>query len=153
MSKNISLTPAFTPPHRYQFTPSQEEIAETVRKMDGNLRIPLTFTQTAESYQESRGKPRMNLVQMPRPQLNPQTNALCDKLCLDDPLSLLLGHKPRILATASGSVSSSPRAPPPPASINDSELNITMDTSKLSTNPDEVGWVIISLFYLYIFFF
>ncbi|KAK8382081.1 hypothetical protein O3P69_015202 [Scylla paramamosain] len=116
---------------RYQFTPSQEEIAETVQKMDGNMRIPLSFTATAESYQEARGKPRMDLVQMPRPLLNPQTTVLCERLGIDDPLSLLLGNKQRTLASPRVSQVMSP-------TISESELNITMETSKLSTNPDEV---------------
>ncbi|XP_045138094.1 lariat debranching enzyme B-like [Portunus trituberculatus] len=116
---------------RYQFTPSQEEIAETVQKMEGNMRIPLSFSPTAESYQEARGKPRMDLVQMPRPSVNPQSTLLCERLGIDDPLSLLLGNKQRTLASPRVSQVMSP-------TINESELNITMETSKLSTNPDEV---------------
>ncbi|KAG0710194.1 Lariat debranching enzyme [Chionoecetes opilio] len=127
---------------RYQFTPSQEEIAETVRSMDGNLRIPLNFAPTVDSYKEARGKPRMDLVQMPQPQLNPQTTALCERLCVDDPLSLLQGNKQRPAAAAAASASASPRVGfvTSSSSINDSELNITMETSKLSTNPDEVRY-------------
>ena len=99
--------------------------------MEGNMRIPLSFTPTADSYQEVRGKPRMDLVQMPRASLNPQSMFLCERLGIDDPLSLLLGNKQRTLASPRVSQVMSP-------TINDSELNITMETSKLSTNPDEV---------------
>lgn len=117
---------------RYRFTPTQAEISETVQKLAGNLRIPLNFTPTAESYQDSRGKPRMELVHMPTPYLNPQTTTLCERLSVDDPLSLLLSDKQRALA--SPRVSLATTSP----NINDSELNITMETSKLSTNPDDV---------------
>lgn len=99
--------------------------------MDGNMRIPLSFAPTAESYQEARGKPRMDLVQMPRALLNPQTTLLCERLGIDDPLSLLLGNKQRTAASPRVNQVMSP-------TISESELNITMETSKLSTNPDEV---------------
>lgn len=73
----------------------------------------------------------MALVQMPQPLLNPQTIALCERLSIDDPLSLLLSNKQRALASPRVSLAT-------PPSVNDSELNITMETSKLSTNTDEV---------------
>lgn len=72
---------------------------------------------------------------MPQPLLNPQTTALCEKLSVDDPLSLLLSNKQRALASPRVTLSTSP-------TINDSELNITMETSKLSTNPDEVRIIV-----------
>lgn len=99
--------------------------------MNTNLRIPDNFAPTAESYNQNKGKPRMELVHMPQPQLNPQTTVLCDKLGLDDPLALLLGAKRKSMIS---SKVTSPRLRP-----NDSELNITMETSKLSNSPDEVS--------------
>lgn len=115
---------------RYQFTPSEEEIKETLQMMNDNLRIPENFAPTAESFDETKIQLKMELVQMPEPLLNPQTTAFCDKLGLDDPLALLLGAKRRAMIS---SKVTSPRLGP-----NDSELNITMETSKLSNSPDEV---------------
>ncbi|XP_042863744.1 lariat debranching enzyme-like [Penaeus japonicus] len=115
---------------RYQFTPSKEEIEETIQLMGCDLRIPLDFVPTAQSYESSQGKPRMEQVHMPQPLLNPQTIAFCDKLGLDDPLAILLGAKRK--------AQSSPKLSPPSRSLNDSELNITLDSSKISNNPDEV---------------
>lgn len=68
---------------------------------------------------------------MPRALLNPQTTLLCERLGIDDPLSLLLGNKQRTAASPRVNQVMSP-------TISESELNITMETSKLSTNPDEV---------------
>lgn len=98
--------------------------------MGCDLRIPLDFVPTAQSYESSQGKPRMEQVHMPQPLLNPQTIAFCDKLGLDDPLAILLGAKRK--------AQSSPKLSPPSRSLNDSELNITLDSSKISNNPDEV---------------
>ncbi|KAG7157311.1 lariat debranching enzyme A-like isoform X2 [Homarus americanus] len=115
---------------RYQFTPTKEEIEETIQMMNGNLRIPNNFSPTAESYNQNKGKPKMELVCMPLPVLNPQTTTLCDKLDLDDPLSLLSGAKRKS--------QTSPKANSQSLGLNDSELNITLETSKISNSPDEV---------------
>ncbi|XP_068202026.1 uncharacterized protein ldbr [Palaemon carinicauda] len=116
---------------RYQFTPTPEEIEETTDMMDGDLKIPLNFAPTARSYNESQGKPKMDYVRMPQPLMNPQTVNLCSKLGIDDPVALLLGIKKSAL--------SSPRLTPPRSSLNSSEMNITLESSKLSvTNVDEI---------------
>lgn len=115
---------------RYQFTPTAEDIEETIRLMDGNLRIPQNFTATAETYNQSKGKPRMEMVQMPPSRLNPQTTTLCNRLSIDDPMALLLGEKKRSVM--------SPKVTQPQSRLNDSELNVTLETSKMSNNPDEV---------------
>ncbi|ROT77735.1 Lariat debranching enzyme [Penaeus vannamei] len=114
---------------RYQFTPTKEEIDDTIQMMGCNMRVPLDFVPTAQSYESSQGKPKMEQVHMPQPLLNPQTIAFCDKLGLDDPLAILLGAKRK--------AQSSPKLSPPNRSLNDSELNITLDSSKISNNPDE----------------
>ncbi|KAK3876224.1 hypothetical protein Pcinc_018966 [Petrolisthes cinctipes] len=114
---------------RYQFTPTVEEIEETMKLMDGNLRIQNNFTATAETYNHSRGKPRMEMVQMPSSRLNPQTTTLCDRLNIDDPMALLLGEKKRSVM--------SPKVNQPQSRLNDSELNVTLETSKMSNTPDE----------------
>ncbi|KAK8746073.1 hypothetical protein OTU49_017251 [Cherax quadricarinatus] len=115
---------------RYQFTPTKEEIQETIQMMNGNLVIPKKFTSTAETYNKNKGKPRMDLIHMPQPCLNPQTTVFCDRLGLDDPMALLLGGKRKALI--------SPKINSPNPRLNDSELNITLETSKLSHSPDEV---------------
>ncbi|MCL4141036.1 UNVERIFIED_CONTAM: hypothetical protein GTU68_015538, partial [Idotea baltica] len=73
---------------RYDFTPTPEEIKETVSKMGGDLRIPVSdFVRTAESFSGPDGVlPDMSFVSMPEPLSNPQTTNLCSKLGLTDPL-------------------------------------------------------------------
>ncbi|XP_063591442.1 lariat debranching enzyme A-like [Penaeus indicus] len=58
---------------RYQFTPTKEEIDDTIQMMGCNLKVPLDFVPTAQSYESSQGKPKMEQVHMPDPLLNPQT--------------------------------------------------------------------------------
>ncbi|XP_076046444.1 lariat debranching enzyme isoform X3 [Oratosquilla oratoria] len=111
---------------RYDFTPTKEELEETRRIFRNNLTIPLAFTRTASVFNDSHGKPNMHTVSMPRPQLNPQTITLCDKLGIDDPVSLLLGGRRR----------TSPKHVEY-CGWNDSDLNITLENSKASLNPDE----------------
>ncbi|CAL4192305.1 unnamed protein product, partial [Meganyctiphanes norvegica] len=124
-AKNVYM-PGPGSEERYQFTPSESEIKETIELMNGDLTIPVgSFVRTAQTYNASKGKPKMNLVQMPKPVLNPTTIAFCDKLGIDDPLALLLGAKKK--------ANSSPRS----SRFNESELNITLDNSKISYVPDE----------------
>lgn len=111
---------------RYQFTPTESEIQETKELMNGDLTIPVSsFVSTAQTYNASKGKPKMNMVQMPKAVLNPSTIAFCGKLGIDDPLALLLGAKKK--------ANSSPRS----SRFNESEANITLDNSKMSYVPDE----------------
>ena len=100
--------------------------------MDSDLKIPHNFAATANSYNESQSRPRMDYVRMPQPVLNPHTINFCSILGLDDPLALLVGAKKSIMT--------SPKITPPRQSVNTSELNITLESSKLSsTTIDEVS--------------
>ncbi|KAG0426638.1 hypothetical protein HPB47_026260 [Ixodes persulcatus] len=72
---------------RWEFTPSEEEkreLRETV--LSGDLRVPASFERTAPPHvpgsERSPGRPR--------PHLNPQTQALCRRLGLRDPLERAL---------------------------------------------------------------
>lgn len=116
---------------RYQFTPTPEEIEGTIAMMDCDLKIPDCFAPTARSYSETHGRPKMDYVRMPQPVMNPQTINICSKLGIDDPVAMLLGIKKNSM--------SSPRVTPPRSGLNSSELNITLESSKLSvTNVDEI---------------
>ncbi|XP_064109859.1 lariat debranching enzyme-like [Macrobrachium nipponense] len=116
--------------YRYQFTPTPEEIESTIAMMESDLKIAESFAPTAKSYSETNGRPKMDYVRMPPPVMNPQTVNICSKLGIDDPVALLLGTKKNSM--------SSPRVTPPRSGLNSSELNITLESSKLSvTNVDE----------------
>ncbi|KAK7073535.1 lariat debranching enzyme, partial [Halocaridina rubra] len=130
---SVSNRPVYMPgpggTERYHFTPSQQEIEETLKMLGGDLKIPKNFIRTGKSYHQSEGKPVMEYVHMPNSTFNPQTESLCSKLGLDDPMALLIGAKKN-----SKSLSSPPRS-----CLNNSELNITLNNSCLSTsNIDEV---------------
>ncbi|XP_064109772.1 uncharacterized protein LOC135217713 [Macrobrachium nipponense] len=118
--------------YRYQFTPTPEEIESTIAMMESDLKKLLrVLHQLRKSYSETNGRPKMDYVRMPPPVMNPQTVNICSKLGIDDPVALLLGTKKNSM--------SSPRVTPPRSGLNSSELNITLESSKLSvTNVDEI---------------
>lgn len=60
---------------RYNFTPTDEEKTSVLEMFSNNLTIPKNFV-SLENYKSK---------------TNPQTTQFCDKLCVDDPLALLLG--------------------------------------------------------------
>lgn len=68
---------------RWEFTPSENEKKEVLDALEGNLCIPLNFAPVAPVFVPgSRPSP-------PRVYPNPQTNQLCKKLCIRDPLEEL----------------------------------------------------------------
>ena len=58
-------------------------------KFDGNLVIPENFTQTVAPYDRNSRRDSACGMQ-PQAQINPQTMSFCDRLSIDDPMSLLL---------------------------------------------------------------
>ncbi|CAH1400398.1 unnamed protein product [Nezara viridula] len=68
---------------RWDFTPTDEEKYFILRKMGGNLQIPLNFQFNAN--EAGAVSPRKGLS------INHQTRELCDKLGIDDPMTLFEG--------------------------------------------------------------
>ncbi|XP_063984730.1 lariat debranching enzyme [Diachasmimorpha longicaudata] len=72
---------------RWNFTPSESEKENVLRRFGGCLRVPENFERTTEAYNpESNQKNNKQL----KFRLNKQTSEFCDKLGVDDPPSLLL---------------------------------------------------------------
>lgn len=70
--------------NRYDFTPTEDEKNFILKKIK-DLKVPLNFKRTAEPYTPS--KPKQYLSQ-PKAVINSQTTLLCEKLNIDDPVSL-----------------------------------------------------------------
>lgn len=94
---------------RYNFTPTDEEKTSVLKMFSNDLTIPNNFI-GLENY---------------KTKTNPQTTEFCDKLCVDDPLALLLGQWTRSSL-----------------SHNDKETDITytsfIDSTICSNNEDEL---------------
>ena len=130
---------------KFDFTPTPEQIKETISIMGGCLDIPVDFCHTAPTYTNRGRLPRMNCVSMPEPILHPKTQLLCDKLNIDDPLALLMGRKRK---------GSSPRSIRRNTSLNSSEIDITLNSSSNTTIHSDLsdqeitsGWLVIIFIY------
>lgn len=71
---------------RYNFRPSDDEMKKVKEKF-GDLRIPENFQRISPVYNPSEGRRHTS---QPEAQVNMQTTNFCDKLGIDDPLSLVL---------------------------------------------------------------
>uniref|UniRef100_T1IXA6 Large ribosomal subunit protein mL46 n=1 Tax=Strigamia maritima TaxID=126957 RepID=T1IXA6_STRMM len=65
---------------RYDFTPTIEDINDTIRHLNEDLLIPFNFSRTAPIYNAA----NMSLDEPQRAQCNPQTTEFCDKLNVTD---------------------------------------------------------------------
>jgi len=94
---SVERKPRYTPgpgsAERWDFRPTEEEIAEVKNLFKNDFEIPYNFEQTALSYKPN-GE-RLNMRNVPRPQAttNTQTTIFCSKLHILDPMALLLGTK------------------------------------------------------------
>lgn len=75
-------------PYRYDFTPTDDEKALVLEKMAHNLAVPSNFVRTAEPYNPQQRK--NGHTKQPNAQLNAQTTTLCERLGIDDPISLVM---------------------------------------------------------------
>lgn len=71
---------------RYDFRPTGDEMKKVQEKF-GDLRVPENFQKISPAYNPSEGRRH---VSQPDAQVNMQTTNFCDKLGIDDPLSLVL---------------------------------------------------------------
>ena len=121
---NNNYMPGPNGSEKFDFTPTPEQIKETISMMDGCLDVPIDFCHTAPAYVDRGRLPRMNFVAMPESILHPQTQILCERLNIDDPMALLMGKKRK---------GSSPRAIRRNTSLNASEIDITLNASQSTT--------------------
>jgi len=93
---SVERKPRYTPgpgsAERWDFRPTEEEIAEIKEIFKNDFDIPYNFEQTALSYKHTGD--RLNMRQVPKPQAttNNQTTIFCSKLRILDPMALLLGR-------------------------------------------------------------
>lgn len=81
---------------RYNFTPTDEEKEHVRSKLDCDLKIPDNFCRTVEPYNIQKNLDVSMDFEQPKSQINPQTMSFCDRLGIDDPLSLAMvmnGHE------------------------------------------------------------
>ncbi|KAL1452030.1 hypothetical protein WDU94_006349 [Cyamophila willieti] len=76
--------------HRYQFTPSQQELDLIDNKFSSDFTIPLNFTPTAPAFNPL--APKRNPSHQSHSKVHPNTQSFCEKLCIDDPLALVLAQ-------------------------------------------------------------
>ena len=117
---------------RYDFTPSEADLLETLRLMDHDLRIQKTqFAPTAAAFDpatDASAVQNISMVSQPQPVLNPYTEKLCGCLGLNDPVTMLI-------SSTSSNCKKSFFATPvrmPTAS----EMDVTLDTSRVANHND-----------------
>lgn len=99
---------------RYEFKPTKEEMDAVLRKLNGDLKIPKNFVQTAPAYNPQRdGRNFRNLSERISVELNPQTTDFCAKLGLDDPLFLAAKFKKIDLKTSTLNLNQNDKETPP----------------------------------------
>lgn len=81
---------------RFNFTPTEEEKDTILSKFDNNLVVPLNFKQTVPGHSDINDSSKFEDVK-----LNSQTQLFCRKLCIHDPIELILQN------TTSKSINSS----------------------------------------------
>ncbi|KAH8270000.1 hypothetical protein KR018_002128 [Drosophila ironensis] len=75
---------------RYNFTPTEEELEAVTAKFQ-SLSVPENFACTAPAYDpEEQSNYKHMVLSQPKAALNPQSNAFCAALGIDDPLTLVL---------------------------------------------------------------
>ncbi|KAF2349804.1 Lariat debranching enzyme C-terminal [Trinorchestia longiramus] len=117
---------------RYDFTPTQDDLLETLRLMGDDLRIHTAqFRRTAQAFHPERDAlliEHLDTVPQPEPVLHPHTQELCERLRIRDPMAELLkgapGRSPFVAGTPRGAALLS-------------EVDVTLDASRL-TYADEV---------------
>ncbi|KAJ9575911.1 hypothetical protein L9F63_007223 [Diploptera punctata] len=87
VKKNNQYMPGPGCEERWDFRPTKEEMNFVHDKFDGNFVIPQNFTQTVVPFEEH---DKCTGGMQPQAQINPQTMVFCDRLSIDDPMSLLL---------------------------------------------------------------
>lgn len=86
-NKNVRM------PSRQHFNPTKDQIDEVVQLLGGNLEIPENFVATEKPYDPNRDQGMLWRTPNPSRKINLQTEWLCSRLGIDDPLDLLLSRR------------------------------------------------------------
>ncbi|XP_026762664.2 uncharacterized protein LOC113521342 [Galleria mellonella] len=81
---------------RYDYRPTEEEKNDVLNIMQDLTIKEDSFVRTAPVY-----NPRAPKCAPSNPRMNPQTMNLCDKLCIDDPLQVVMARSGRVLTQPS----------------------------------------------------
>lgn len=72
---------------RWDFRPTDDEKNSILNQLNGDLVIPNNFERTTPPYDPNRRPP---MTHQPKPVQNPQTTDFCNRLNIDDPLTLVV---------------------------------------------------------------
>lgn len=85
VKSTVTYMPGPGSTERFDFTPSEEEKNLVFQKLNGILKVPKNFVQTAQGYSVG----NKTHSRQPSIKLNPQTVELCKILGIDDPICLI----------------------------------------------------------------
>ena len=76
---------------RFDYRPTEDELKVMRDLFSNDFTIPQNFKRTAKVYEDSQNfRNQLRATSMPsQPQINPQTETFCEKLGIDDPISLI----------------------------------------------------------------
>ena len=74
---------------RWDYTPTKEEIEIIESIFNSEFEIPENFKTTVKVFQPPFNIRDLSQIPMPVSQVNPQTEHFCEKLGIDDPISLI----------------------------------------------------------------
>ena len=74
---------------RWDYTPTKEEIEIIENIFNSEFEIPENFKTTAKVFEPPFNVRDLSKIPMPVSQVNPQTEQFCEKLGIDDPISLI----------------------------------------------------------------
>ena len=106
---SVEKKPRYTPgpgsSERFDFRPTDEEVASVKGLLKDDLEVPFNFEQTALAYKDTGEKINMRNVPQPQGTTNGQTTSLCSQLGIHDPMALLLGHRSNSVTTSANNYS------------------------------------------------
>uniref|UniRef100_A0A1B0G3Y7 Lariat debranching enzyme C-terminal domain-containing protein n=1 Tax=Glossina morsitans morsitans TaxID=37546 RepID=A0A1B0G3Y7_GLOMM len=130
---------------RYNFTPTDEEMSEVLKKFENVLKIPENFCRTVEPYDPKRNFKTSQHVQ-PKSQINPQSLQFCDTLGIDDPLTLAmliggheLSHSSTLDGTFESNLNDSSSIADEPSSLNTSNASMVSPLKRRSVGSSSIG--------------
>ena len=92
---SVERKPRYTPGpgsvDKWDFRPSEQEVAEVKTLFKDDLDVPYNFEQTALAFRDTGERINMRNVPQPQATTNSQTTSLCSLLGIHDPMALLLG--------------------------------------------------------------
>lgn len=89
VKKVNSYMPGPNSNERWKFTPTEEEKELVLKRFRNDLKIPENFVQTAPAYDPTAANQVESPIQVKQ---NPQTVEFCERLGIDDPMTLLVNE-------------------------------------------------------------